>query len=77
MYYGLISTIEARRQLYAFEASSFPEMKQDDRRRTQKRYDRALESTEDIPDPEDIEVTWEILRRGRKKRKEKKDAKRG
>jgi len=77
MYYGLISTIEARRQLYAFEASSFPEMKQDDRRRTQKRYDRALESTEDIPDPEDIEVTWEILRRGRKKRKVKKDAKRG
>ena len=77
MYYGLISTIEARRQLYAFEASSFPEMKQGDRRRTQKRYDRALESTEDTPDPEDIEVTWEILRKGRKKKKVKKDAKRG
>ena len=77
MYYGLISTIEARRQLYAFEASSFPEMKQDDRRRTQKRYDRALESTEDISDPKDIEVTWEILRKGRKKKKVKKDAKRG
>lgn len=77
MYYGLISTIEARRQLYAFEASSFPEMKQDDRRRTQKRYDRALESTEGISDPKDVEVTWEILRKGRKKKKVKKDAKRG
>jgi len=74
MYYGLISTIEARRQLYAFEASSFPEMKQGDRRRTQRRYDRALESAEDTPDPEDIEATWETLRKGRKKKKVKKDA---
>ena len=74
MYYGLIPIIEARQQLYAFEASSFPEMKEGDRRRTQKRYDRALESAEDVLDSEKIEATWEIFRKGRKKKKVKKDA---
>jgi len=73
-YYNQISVIEARQQLYAFEASSFPEMKKQDRRQIQKRYDRALTPVDEAPDPREVEATWEFLRARRRKQKVKKDA---
>ena len=74
MYYREISVIEARQQLYSFESASFSQMKKEDRRSVEKRYNRALESPDKVPDPREVEVTWAFLRARRQKQKAKENA---
>ena len=74
IYYEQVSVIEARKQISAFEASSFPEMKKADRRLVMKRYNRIINPIDVTPDPREVEANWEFLRARRRKQRMKKDA---
>ena len=62
MYFHQASILDAEKQIRAFEASSYPNMKDNDRRQMSRYYQSIVNPIRLITQPKEVDKAWQLLK---------------